>query len=206
MQKRRNRKLLPIILCMALTVATALFTTGCNGSKESGAPAGAQAQAESGPEAEIDAESAVDTEAAKADAEPAADTEAEAAAELAADQETETVKGSTEAVSEAGSVSQLGEGSVKFSFTVVDKEGAKTRYEIHTDKETVGEALAELGLIAGEESEYGLYVKTVDGVTADYDKDGVYWAFYVDGEYGQTGVDATPVAEGGDYAFKMEAQ
>jgi len=59
----------------------------------------------------------------------------------------------------------------------VDKEGSETQFEIHTEKETVGEALVELGLIAGEESEYGLYVKTVNGITADYDKDGVYWRF-----------------------------
>ena len=55
----------------------------------------------------------------------------------------------------------------------------------------MGDALTELGLIEGEDSEYGLYVKTVNGITADYDTDGHYWAFYVDGEYAQTGVDAT---------------
>lgn len=62
----------------------------------------------------------------------------------------------------------------------------------------------ELGLIAGEESEYGLYVKTVNGITADYDKDGVYWAFYINGEYAQTGVDSTKIAEGESYSFKVE--
>lgn len=100
--------------------------------------------------------------------------------------------------------SQLGEGSTKFIFTVVDKEGSETRFEIHTDKETVGEALTELELIAGEESDYGLYVKTVNGITADYDKDGVYWAFYVNGEYAQTGVDSTMITEGDTYSFKVE--
>jgi hypothetical protein len=86
----------------------------------------------------------------------------------------------------------------------VDKEGSETQFEIHTEKETVGEALVELGLIAGEESEYGLYVKTVNGITADYDKDGVYWAFYINGEYAQTGVDSTKIAEGESYSFKVE--
>lgn len=100
--------------------------------------------------------------------------------------------------------SQLGEGSTKFTFTVVDKEGNETRFEIHTDKETVGEALMELELVAGEESDYGLYVKTVNGITADYDKDGVYWAFYVNGEYAQTGVDSTVITEGDTYSFKVE--
>ena len=48
-------------------------------------------------------------------------------------------------------------------------------------------ALLALDLIAGEDSQYGLYVKTVNGITADYDTDGSYWAFYIDGEYAQTG-------------------
>ncbi|MBD5544253.1 MAG: DUF4430 domain-containing protein [Lachnospiraceae bacterium] len=98
----------------------------------------------------------------------------------------------------------LGEGNTKFILTVVDKEGVETQFEIHTDKETVGEALEELGLIAGEESEFGLYIKTVNGITADYDKDGVYWAFYINGEYAQTGIDSTAITEGDDYSLKVE--
>lgn len=100
--------------------------------------------------------------------------------------------------------SKLGEGSVQFAFTVVDKDGNETHLEIHTDKDTVGAALLELGLIAGDESEYGLYVKTVNGITADFDTDGVYWAFYIDGEYAMTGVDSTPVTADASYAFKVE--
>ena len=40
--------------------------------------------------------------------------------------------------------------------------------------------------------------------TGGYDKDGVYWAFYVDGEYASTGVDATEVTAGAAYALKLE--
>ena len=61
-----------------------------------------------------------------------------------------------------------------------------------------------LELIAGDESEYGLYVKMVNGITADYDADGVYWAFYINGEYAATGVDSTPITEGESYSFKVE--
>ena len=87
---------------------------------------------------------------------------------------------------------------------MTDKDGNETQFTIHTDKETVGEALLELNLIAGDESEYGLYVKTVNGITADYDSDGVYWAFYVNGEYATAGVDSTPITEGDSYALKVE--
>lgn len=113
---------------------------------------------------------------------------------------------SGEAAGSGGSAaaSVLGEGETKFAFTVTDQDGNDTVFEIHTDRETVGEALLDAGLIEGEEGEYGLYVKTVNGITADYDKDGVYWAFYVDGEYAQSGVDSTMITEGASYAFKVE--
>jgi hypothetical protein len=67
----------------------------------------------------------------------------------------------------------------------------------------VGDALLELGLIAGEEGAYGLYVKTVNGITADYDVDGTYWAFYIGDDYGMTGVDMTNIEPGATYAFKV---
>lgn len=155
MQVKHRKKLLPVLFCMALIVAMALFTAGCNDSTDNSTPSG------KGTEANIEAN--VQSES-----------------------------------------SQLGEGSTKFIFTVADKEGSETRFEIHTDKETVGEALTELELIDGEKGEYGLYVKTVNGITADYDKDGVYWAFYVNGEYAQTGVDSTMITEGDTYSFKVE--
>ena len=102
------------------------------------------------------------------------------------------------------STNKLGEGKTQFNFTVVDKDGKETAFDIHTDKTTVGEALLELGLISGEESTYGLYVKQVNGITADYDVDQTYWAFYVNGEYGMTGVDATNIEAGATYTFKVE--
>ena len=102
------------------------------------------------------------------------------------------------------SANVLGEGKTQFNFTVVDKDGKETAFEIHTDKATVGEALLELGLIEGEEGAYGLYVKKVNGITADYDVDQTYWAFYVNGEYGMTGVDVTNIEAGATYSFKVE--
>ena len=74
------------------------------------------------------------------------------------------------------------------------------------DGATIGEGAKSFtmdqGVIAGEDSSYGLYVKTVNGITLDYDTDGMYWAFYINGEYAQTGVDATGVEDGAVYAFR----
>lgn len=96
-----------------------------------------------------------------------------------------------------------GEGATVFYFNVVDKDGTETKFEIHTDQAIVGDALLELGLIEGEDGPYGLYVKKVNGITADYDVDGTYWAFYVGDEYGMTGVDLTEIEAGATYAFKV---
>lgn len=105
---------------------------------------------------------------------------------------------------EEAQVEVLGEGTNQFLFTVVDKDGNEANFEIHTDKEIVGDALLELELIAGEDSEYGLFVKTVNGITADYNVDQTYWAFYVNGEYAISGVDTTAIEEGTTYTFKVE--
>jgi hypothetical protein len=99
---------------------------------------------------------------------------------------------------------KLGEGQTTFNFTVVDKDGNETKFEIKTDKTLVGEALQELNLIEGEPGAYGLYVKKVNGITADYDVDKTYWAFYVNGEYATSGVDTTTIEAGATYTFKVE--
>jgi len=91
-----------------------------------------------------------------------------------------------------------------FHLSVTDPEGKETTLDVSTDKQTVGEALLEQGLISGEPGEYGLFVTTVNGITLDWEKDQKYWAFYVDGEYATTGVDSTPVTHGATYSFKAE--
>lgn len=98
----------------------------------------------------------------------------------------------------------LGEGEKQFALTVADGEGSELTFTINTNAATVGEALQELNLLAGEEGDFGLYVKTVNGITADYDADGTYWAFYIDGEYAMTGVDSTEIEVGSSYALRVE--
>ncbi len=101
-------------------------------------------------------------------------------------------------------VRRIGEGDTKFTLTVTDGNGVETLFEISTDKTTVGEALLELDLISGENGPYGIYIKSVNGITADFDKDGTYWAFYIDGEYAMSGVDTTDIEDGHSYALKVE--
>ena len=98
----------------------------------------------------------------------------------------------------------IGEGNTVFDLTIVNAEQKEVNVEVHTDEETVGAALMDCGILAGEDGPYGLYIKTVNGDTYDYEEDGKYWAFYINGEYGMTGVDVTTIAEGDYYALKAE--
>ena len=83
------------------------------------------------------------------------------------------------------------------------KIGEKTvTFTVKTDKDTVGAALFEHKLIDGDQGEFGLYMKVVNGITADYDVDQSYWAFYIDGEYAMTGIEVTDITEGA--AYKLE--
>lgn len=113
--------------------------------------------------------------------------------------------GAPESTGIPADVTVLGEGSKSFDLTIVDKEGTEHLYEIHTDEEFVGFALIAHELIEGEEGPYGMYIKSVLGQVLDYETDGMYWSFYVGGEYAMTGVDLTPVTEGESYELRAES-
>ena len=59
--------------------------------------------------------------------------------------------------------------------------GEEEAFTIHTDEEYLRGALESIDLIAGEESEYGLFVTTVNGITAD-DANQEWWCFTKGGE------------------------
>ncbi len=96
---------------------------------------------------------------------------------------------------------ELGQGAKSFTFSVTYKDGKKDVFSVKTDKTTVGAALLELKIIAGEDSTYGLYVKRVNGEMLDFDADNMYWAFYMNGAYADTGVDTTDITDGAEYSF-----
>lgn len=95
---------------------------------------------------------------------------------------------------------EIGEGDTKIEFEV-EAEGKKVTFTIKTNAKTLAEALLENSLIEGEDGQYGIYIKVVNGIRADYDKDKRYWAMYKNGEYLMTGADTTPIADGEHYEF-----
>lgn len=95
---------------------------------------------------------------------------------------------------------ELGSGSKTISVQV-EAEDKTIVFKIHTDASTVGEALLENEIVAGEDGDYGLYIKSVNGITADYSVDQSYWAFYIDGEMAATGVDGAEIDESVTYGL-----
>ena len=89
-------------------------------------------------------------------------------------------------------------GSKKIEIDVVNDNGDMQAYKLSTDAEYLRQAMEETKdlTFSGEESEYGMMVIEVNGVTADYNVDQSYWAFYVNDEYCNYGIDEQPVADG----------
>ncbi len=92
-------------------------------------------------------------------------------------------------------------GAKNVTLEVIDNEGTSTMYEANTDAEYLSELFEEIdGLtVEGTTSEYGLYIETVNGITADYSIDSSYWSIMVNGEYGMYGADSQPVTDGDAY-------
>ena len=99
------------------------------------------------------------------------------------------------------------EGSKAITFEVVNKAGETIEYDVKTDAEYLRQAMeeameAEIGFtFAGDESQYGLTIHTVNGEKADFNTDSAYWSILVNGEYGMYGAENQPVADGDTYSF-----
>ena len=93
-------------------------------------------------------------------------------------------------------------GGKEFTVLVVHKNGEEKQFSYATEEEYLGTVLLAAGLIQGEQGPYGLMVSAVDGETADWNVDQSYWALYIGEEYATTGVDMTPVTDGGEYKLE----
>lgn len=98
----------------------------------------------------------------------------------------------------------IGEGAVSFTLRVIDPEEKTVSVTVRTDEQMLGKALQDNHLVSGEMGSFGLYIKTVNGQTLDYDADGMYWAFYIGDEYASTSADQTKIVPGTVYTLKAE--
>ena len=107
------------------------------------------------------------------------------------------------AMSACGAKEEAPAVSVSFKVVVTDLEGKETAFAYTSNAASVGEALVAEGLIEGHETEYGLFIDTVNGITADWDADQTYWAFYINGEYATSGIDDTKIVADTTYGLTL---
>lgn len=108
---------------------------------------------------------------------------------------------SVAASSEAASA-EASEAKVKAQFTVTGADGESQTFDLEvTDGEKLSDALAEVGIISEEEAAAG-FVTTVNGETADWDKDSAWWCLTdASGEMTSVGVGDIELHDGDSYAF-----
>ena len=92
----------------------------------------------------------------------------------------------------------FGEGEKTIEVEVKVEDQSVT-FTINTDEKYLADAMLEHELIEGEEGAFGLYVKTVNGILADYDVDQTYWSLTKNGEMMMLGVDGVTIADGEHY-------
>lgn len=85
--------------------------------------------------------------------------------------------------------------SISITVTVVAKDKTEKVFNIETEKKTLGDALFEEGLVNEEEYKAGFY-SYVDGVRADYNKDGSWWCLTKGGKEVFTGFNDTKITDG----------
>lgn len=95
---------------------------------------------------------------------------------------------------------ELGEGGKTIAVEVKAEEQSIT-FTIHTDAETLGDALDEHNLVGGTEGAFGLMIDTVNGMTVKFEDGGYWWGIYKDGVTAESGIDGIVIEDGAHYEF-----
>lgn len=93
-------------------------------------------------------------------------------------------------------------GEKEIAVVVVHGDGSEKTFTYDTDAEYLGEVLLANELVEGETTEYGLYIKAVDGETAD-DAKQQWWCITKEGGQVNTGADTTPIQDGDQYELTL---
>lgn len=93
-------------------------------------------------------------------------------------------------------------GAKNITVEIQHVDGTTRTVEINTDEEYLRGALEQENLISGTESEFGLWITTVDGYTADESNE-EWWGYTKGGAYVETGVDTTVIADGDSFELTL---
>ena len=96
-------------------------------------------------------------------------------------------------------------GGKTVTIEIVHKDGTVKKLEYTTEAEYLADLLLEKDLVTGYASEeYGFTIESVDGVTADWNVDGAYWALYEGEEYATSSAAGIVLLDGGVYRLVYE--
>ena len=115
---------------------------------------------------------------------------------------TETAATEETATDETATANQETQDEISFTLTIVYEDASSENITITTTETTLRAALEKQGLIAGTDSEYGLYVQTVNNVTADESLQ-QWWCLTKGGEVWNNGVDTTEISDGDQYELTL---
>ena len=101
-----------------------------------------------------------------------------------------------------GARPQAQTGTKTITVEVVHKDESRKEFKITTSAENLRGALDQENLVQGSESEYGLFIETVDGETAD-SANQEWWAVTKDGTMTETGVEGVMIADGEHYELTL---
>ena len=93
-------------------------------------------------------------------------------------------------------------GEKKIDIIVIHADKTENNYTYQTDAEYLAEVLLETGLAEGDMGEYGLFITTVDGETADNSKQ-QWWCITKGGERVNNGADTLPIADGDQFELTL---
>lgn len=94
-------------------------------------------------------------------------------------------------------------GSKKITVEVIVPDKPSKEFTIQTNAKFLGKALDEKKLIKGTPGKYGLFITSVNGVTADSSKD-EWWCITKSGKQVNTGADTTPVKNGDHFELTLK--
>ena len=92
------------------------------------------------------------------------------------------------------------EGGKSITVDITHGDGTTKTFQISTDAEFLRGALEQENLVAGLDSEYGMYILTMDGETVD-ESNQEWWGYTKSGEQVNYGIDTCPIADGDHFEF-----
>lgn len=93
-------------------------------------------------------------------------------------------------------------GAKSITVEVVDKDGSSEEFQYDTDREYLGEVLLDEKLVEGDEGQYGLFITSVNGISAD-EGNQEWWCITKGGGQVNTSADQTPIEDGDTYELTL---